>query len=249
MKFLMLCFTASILSVGVVGGWLLQRDTTTKREAFNWKAEDFFDDPKVVELCQAIEAKDIDEIDKLIAQGVDVNSKGAGNMTPLLWSMPVPVSNETKVFAHLLKSGADPNVKFATDLGTRQRLRIGDSVMSHAARSRHVETLKLALENGGDPEIIDGWGRNPLQNVIETSGTDYQDRIDLLLKHGADINGRGTNQGTLPMYAVGWGGQYQVALYLLKKWSVSRRISAKIKSAINSHGSGSRRANTMDTEG
>jgi len=58
---------------------------------------------------------------------------------------------------------------------------------------------------------------NPLQNVIETSGTDYQARIDLLLKHGADINGRGTNQGTLPMYAVGWGGQYQVALYLLKK--------------------------------
>ncbi len=49
-------------------------------EKFNWKAELYFEDPQVIALCQAIEASDIKEIDRLVAAGADVNAKGKGNM-------------------------------------------------------------------------------------------------------------------------------------------------------------------------
>ncbi len=55
-------------------------------ELFGWKAEDYFTDAKVIALCRAIEVDDLKEIDRLVANGADVNAKGKGNMTPLLWS-------------------------------------------------------------------------------------------------------------------------------------------------------------------
>ena len=36
----------------------------TWHEKFGWKAEDYFDDPKVVALCHAIESNDLKEIDR-----------------------------------------------------------------------------------------------------------------------------------------------------------------------------------------
>ena len=61
---------------------------STWHEKCGWKAKDYFDDPQVIALCQAIEANDLKEIDRLVAAGANVNAKGKGNMTPLLWAYP-----------------------------------------------------------------------------------------------------------------------------------------------------------------
>jgi len=53
-----------------------------------WKAEEGFSDPKVVELCHAIEQKDVVKMEKLIAGGADVNAVGKDNIPLLLWSCP-----------------------------------------------------------------------------------------------------------------------------------------------------------------
>ncbi len=73
----------------------------------DWKAEDFFTDARAVALCKAIEAKNLAEIDRIVNSGVDANSKGRGNMTPLLWAFPMG----EQVFKKMLDLGADPNMR------------------------------------------------------------------------------------------------------------------------------------------
>ncbi len=57
---------------------------STFHQKIGLKAEDYFDDPKVIKLCHAIEANDLDKMDQLIADGVDVNAKGKDNVTLVL---------------------------------------------------------------------------------------------------------------------------------------------------------------------
>jgi ankyrin repeat protein len=94
--------------------------TLTWYENKNWRAEDYFDDPQVIELCRAIangaakfndtvDKEVLDLIDKLLAEGADVNAKGKDNMTVLLWSH---YARDPRVFEKILKAGADPNVRF-----------------------------------------------------------------------------------------------------------------------------------------
>ncbi len=77
-----------------------------------WNAGDYFTDQGVIALCKAIEAHNLTEIDRLVKSGVDVNARGRGNMTPLLWAFPVGQD----VFRKLLELGADPNVEFTARL-------------------------------------------------------------------------------------------------------------------------------------
>ena len=51
-----------------------------------WKAEAYFTDPQVIELCDAIEAKNLKRMASLIREGADVNAIGKDGMTPLLWA-------------------------------------------------------------------------------------------------------------------------------------------------------------------
>jgi hypothetical protein len=66
---------------------------------FRWSALDYFEDPKVIALCHAIEADNIAEIDRLAADGANVNTQGDGKMTPLLWAYP---DNKLERFTRLL---------------------------------------------------------------------------------------------------------------------------------------------------
>ena len=92
----------------------------TFHEKFNWRAEVYFDDPQVIALCQAIEANDLEEMERLIEAGADVNARGQGNMTPLMWAFP---DNKLERFKLLLEHGSDPNVKITTDLGVPSAFR------------------------------------------------------------------------------------------------------------------------------
>ncbi len=69
-----------------------------------WRAQDYFEDPKVIELCKAIEANDLAKMRAVIASGADVKAIGKDGMTPLLWAFP---ENHFERFELLLRAGAD----------------------------------------------------------------------------------------------------------------------------------------------
>lgn len=76
---------ASLLLLGLLVGCT----GSTPHERLKWKAEDFFTDPGVISLCRAIEKRDVAEIERVVKSGVNINTKGRGNMTPLFWAFPM----------------------------------------------------------------------------------------------------------------------------------------------------------------
>ena len=183
---------------------------------FNWKAEEFFDDSKVIALCKAIEAKDLDEIDRLVADGADVNAKGKGNMTPLLWAFP---ENKPEVFKRILEHGADPNVEVTSDFNTRMSgILPGDSALHLAAGTAFPNYFKYVMQHGGDPNLICRieWKQSPLITVITGSCPNKKEAIQLLIDAGADLDYVSTTGSTALRRAVTRGGQYNIALQLLK---------------------------------
>ena len=95
---LLLVPLATLLLLGSTGGCIKR----SAHERLKWKAENFFSDPGVISLCKAIEAKNLKEIDRLVKSGVNVNAKGRGNMTPLLWAFPMG----EKVFKKNARTGS-----------------------------------------------------------------------------------------------------------------------------------------------
>jgi len=126
-------------------------------ERYNWKAEEFFDDPQVIALCKAIEAGDLEEIDRLVAEGADVNTRGKDNMTPLLWAFP---GEKTEAFKRILEHGADSSVVVTDHFNTQRTrhpddlIRPGDSVLVLAARTSRPYHFKYVMQHGGNPNLV-----------------------------------------------------------------------------------------------
>ena len=180
---------------------------------FDWKAQDFFTDPKAIALCQAIEADDLPEIDRLVAAGANVNDRGSGNMTPLMWAYP---DNKLQRFQRLLKHGADPNVVITTHLKVPSGFQPGDSVTILSAGTWFPGYFQQVLQHGGDPNLQDKWGDSSLHAIVRAPIADKLQRIQMALKHGANINAQSSGQKTPVMLAVTWGGQYDLAPSLLE---------------------------------
>ena len=96
----------------------------------NWSADKFFDDSKVLELCQAIKARDFERIEHLVKkEGVDINARGHDNVTPLFWMFPLGLLEAYKSIprdenGYLIKSEMEPaeQVAFAKHAGLMERL-------------------------------------------------------------------------------------------------------------------------------
>jgi uncharacterized protein len=149
----------------------------------------YFSDPKVQQLVQAAQSGDESTINELIAAGVDVNSQGIGNTTPLIWAMK---AHSYRGVEALLANGANPN----------QRYEHGYTPLWFAAGGNDLTLLDMLLKNGGDPNIWVDRNMNPLMFAIE------QDRMDnyrMLLNHGADINNVNELHNCIAVYAVAIG--------------------------------------------
>ena len=185
-------------------------------EKFHWHAEDYFADPNVIELCQAIEANDLETMQSLIDAGVNINARGKGNMTPLLWAFP---DNKLDRFELLMKSGADPNVYIESDFGVPNAFQVGDSVTHMAART-YFDYFDVVFKNGGDvnlPSKIPGFfGQTPIFTLIRTGGPKVKSRVLLLIDYGADVNVTDEVGDTPANFAAGFFGQYEVCLTLLR---------------------------------
>ena len=180
-----------------------------------WKAADFFTDPQVIALCDAIAANDVARMKELIAAGADVNALGKGNMTPLLWAF---VDNKPERFRLLLEAGANPNVYIESDFGIRQAFSPGDSVTHMACRST-FDHFWPVFEHGGDPN----WpnkapGRRadtPVYTVIKSGAGDKKKRIARLAELGASLNLAPGAESSPLATAATWFGRFDLCLLLL----------------------------------
>lgn len=195
-----------------------------------WKAEEYFEDPLAVKLCQAIEIDAVDEMERLIAQGADVNAKGKDGMTLLLWAFP---DRKIERFACLLEHGADPNVYFESDFSVGHRpfhiypenqklfhdrgCHPGQSVTHLASRSPLIEYMQLVFANGGDVNLVDKKTKEtPLNVVIRRGMPDMKDRARLLVEKGADVNRYSPWKGNYPAVRAIQIHSYDVAIFLLQ---------------------------------
>jgi len=187
------------------------RETIRWHQKHAWKAEEFFDDPKVIALCNAIDAKDLKEIDRLVASGADANAKGKGNMTPLLWSFS---EDNQEVFKRILEHGANPNVVVTSDFNTKG-IHLGDSVLHFAAGMAYPNFFKYVMQHGGDPNLIDKDGDSPLKSVLRSTRSNKQEDVQLLIDAGANLD-YGIDTGDTASYMSLLSGRYSITLQLLE---------------------------------
>jgi ankyrin repeat protein len=167
----------------------------------------------VIALCRAIEANDLAEMERLVKAGADVNARGNGNMTPLLWAFP---DNHLPRFKWLLQHGADPNVKIESEFNTRGFMIPGDAVTHFVCKTAFPGYFEAVFEHGGDPNLrTSRYEDVPLTLVIEGGGGGNREgKIRALIAAGADPN-MFSGQIVPAMNAVTWGGQYGLANLLL----------------------------------
>jgi ankyrin repeat protein len=73
------------------------------------------------------------------------------------------------------------------------------------------------MKSGGNPNLKDGKGSPVIHAVIMTGVPDAKTRISLAIDNGADINAFDKSGGTPVFLAIGWLGQYDLALLLLER--------------------------------
>ncbi len=198
-----------------------------------WKAEEYFEDPKVVDLCHAIEDDDLEEIERLIKAGANVNAQGRLNMTPLLWAYP---DGKLERFELLLKHGADPNVRLEDKLDNRGYFLKGDAVTHLACKTGFKGYFEAVFAHGGDPNLMylpGGPGEaTPLMLVIDQGIIEgRQACIDRLLELGADINAANKYGKTALMEASSWN--FALAAQLLEAGADPKLRDAQNKKAIH----------------
>lgn len=137
--------------------------------------ESYGKDDGLKSLAKAAGKGQIKKLEKLVAQGQDVNAKGKGNTTALFWALK---KSNLKGYRWLLEHGADPNVMFDD----------GGSVMYWAVLQKKSDHfLRLALRYGGDPNLKkQNYTKEPL--IFTTLVDGFEDRFDILIDAGADIN-------------------------------------------------------------
>jgi hypothetical protein len=195
-----------------------------------WKAENYFEDARVIALCRSIEQNDIPEMERLIAAGANVNAVGKDGMTLLMWAFP---ERKLERFESLLKHGADPNIVIQSDFGTRHQpfhpyptggavvedrgCHAGQSVTLLAARSPVIEYLKMVLEHDGNANQIDGGtGESPLDVALDRHLSDGAQRVDMLIAKGADPNRYCKYKLAFPAMQAVTNNRFDIALALLK---------------------------------
>ena len=137
--------------------------------------ETMFPDQQVRALAEAAGDGKIKKVEELVAQGVEINSRGTKNSTPLFWALR---NLNIDGFEKLLALGADPNIIFADG-----------SVMHWAAKCEDTRFLREALSHGGNPNLVAGkTSETPLFETIGVGGSDNREAMLILLDAGANIN-------------------------------------------------------------
>ncbi len=162
----------------------------------------FFKDERVVKLCDAISDGNEKEVDRLLKEGVDINTVGKDGMNPLLWALSM---NDTKTYEMVLKKGGDPNIKITAGSGT------GSSVMATICRAKKDDFLRLTLKYGWKPDSKDLRSYGLLLEAVKNLSIE---KVKLLVEAGVDVNQK--YDGETPMNMAGMLNQFDIVHYLLQ---------------------------------
>lgn len=160
-----------------------------------------FSDARQVALATAAENGDIDGIERAVKGGADVSAVGRGKATALWYAA---AAAQKKAFTKLLELGADPNTPNET----------GESLVGWCVLNRDADYLKLALGRGGKPNAVNLENGIPvLFRAVSQASTE---KLELLLKSGADINIRANDGSTAAVFASS-ARQMGKVLFLLQR--------------------------------
>lgn len=154
-----------------------------------------------LELAKAAGRGDVKEVNRLVASGVNVNTAGQHDITPLWWAL---WKKNYEGFIALLNQGANPNAQHAD----------GYPIMYLAADMNDSRFLEATLNHGGNPNLPGRGGWPPLVMAVQSG---FKTNVDLLLAAKADANWHDSISGeTLPMVAIGSRVDYEMAYQLLE---------------------------------
>ncbi|MFN0199506.1 MAG: ankyrin repeat domain-containing protein [Planctomycetaceae bacterium] len=178
-------------------------------DVFSWgpSPSDYYTDAKVISLIKAARRGKVKTIDRLVAEGVDVNAKGKDDITPLFFALE---ARNKAGFLRLLEHKANPNLPNSLS---------GESVISIAAKIEDDSSwLKMVLEHGGNPntpDMVDSMeqfrNETPIFRALWSRNVE---NVELLIKAGADLNHQ-TEFGETPlMYAASFNWYDHVYRFL-----------------------------------
>ncbi len=155
-----------------------------------YSAKNYFTDKKVVALCNAAKKGDTKKIDKLLAEGVDINTVGKTGLNPLYWLLVMNKESKKKRigFKYLLEKGANP---------LQVHIKSGLNIIHTTARYKNPDYLKMILKYGHikrkdlDAEIPNEDFSNAL---LQAYAINRFENFKLLLDAGADMNWRKTDE-------------------------------------------------------
>ncbi len=120
---------------------------------------------------------DADLAEKLVKAGADVNAVNDYGSTPMMEAATIGSAPVLKV---LLKAGAD----------VESVNREGQTALMAAARTGNVEAAEALIKKGAKVNAMEQWGG---QSALHWAAAQSQPAmVQLLVKHGADVNARGT---------------------------------------------------------
>ncbi|AHC14964.1 ankyrin repeat domain-containing protein [Salinispira pacifica] len=197
--------------------------------------------------ARAVRRGDIEDLEKFLAKGGDVNEPQRDGRTLLHVAAEY---GQSESLEFLLANGAEPDPRdpggitpfYLTmaigrvDMG-RSLLEAGADLRTEtselrtplfpAAAGGHAEAVEFLLDFGLDPDHRDAQGRNPLHMLGKNSLTGI---AGTLIAEGADVTARSSSGSELPVHTAASAGAYElVELYV-------RASSPEILSAEDSHG-------------
>lgn len=188
------------LWIAALAGWLMVTVSCAETKVGGKNVQEVFADQRVTALVAAVSAGNFDESDKTLKSGADINAVGADGLSPLLWVMGTTL--DTNKIEYLLKKGADPNYRD----NERQA-----SAMSLAAGGDRLDILELLLQYKGDSNLLGPRGETMMMIAV----SQLRDKnLNLLLKHGANINQTDLHHETVANKAAGYGRYDLVAKFL-----------------------------------
>jgi ankyrin repeat protein len=168
----------------------------------------YFLDPKAISLCEAAGDGDTSTIARLLADGVDVNVKGRGGLTALLFSL---LDQNKRGFEFLLNHGANPNIQLTEtfdDLITQ-----GNSVTSFAAMHEDSWYLKEVLKHNGDSNLVNSASSHtPIFSAIFSMRSG---NAKLLIGAGSNLNWQ-DRDGITPLIQAANLNQFDLAYAMLE---------------------------------
>jgi ankyrin repeat protein len=146
--------------------------------------ERFYDDRKVIALCEAVRRQRVEEVERLLIAGFDINAIGKQGVRPIVWCLPV----SDDCLELLVRNGADVNFSFSGPF-SGSGIHGERTPLTSAALHYDANTFALILDHANDPNLgLPRNGPRPLSWAVATAAKDSAIKVRLFICKGATVN-------------------------------------------------------------